>query len=72
MCIGGGGGSNNTTAPPPPPPAPTPVTVSRLETKARPKDREGRKRRRGSARQGMVIRRTSGVSTQSSGTGVNY
>lgn len=71
MCIGGGS-SATSAATPKPPPAPTPVTASRLERRPATVDREGRKRRRGSARSRLVIPRKESVSMSSSGTGVNY
>jgi len=74
MCIGGGGGSPPPSAPPPaPPPAPTPVTARRIQPRKKTKvTREGAKRKIGTARGGLVIRRkTTGVQYTAGGSGVN-
>lgn len=71
MCLGGGS-TPAATAPPPAAPAPAPVTIQRLKSK--PKTRRtasGRTRRRGAARSGLVIKRTTGVQYTGSGTGVS-
>ena len=66
MCIGGGSTTPPAAAPPPAPPVPAPVTTKRLKSKS-----SGKGRRKGTARSGLVIKRTTGVQYTGSGTGVS-